>query len=331
MISIVIPVYNNTKYLKACLDSIVNQTYGDFECLIVDDGSTAEAASYYDSICPDGRFKIYHKLNGGVSSARNYGLDRIKGEFLCFVDSDDIVDNQYLEKLHDYILKYDADMVQCGLSRFCTTPSNDCGQVHNSYVLSGEDAFKEIGGTCWNKMFKSSKIGNNRFDESCDMFEDIKFIFGLVESVHKCVFTDEVLYFYRVVPTGLLLTGSCKKYNDGISVTDYLLDYPAKIYPVLEEGFRVFKSSYHYSYCTWLVSARPSGWKEIFEKQRLLFIEYSNNEISGSILKKMLANHPLCFSFVDGIVGKVKSLMIGNSISNRLLLYIRRKLGIEKH
>lgn len=331
MISIIIPVFNNTKYIQECLDSIANQTYGDFECIIIDDGSEMSAALYYDSICPDKRFKVYHKANGGVSSARNYGLERINGDYLCFIDSDDIVDRKYLEKLYSKITEYNADIVQCDLLRFCTNPSNKYCKIDGSLVLNGEDAWKKIGGTCWNKMFRSSIIGNHRFDESCDMFEDVKFVFGLIESADKCVFTEEVLYFYRVVSTGLLLNGSHKKYNDGISVTDYLLAYPAKIYPGLEEGFRSFKAGYHYSYCTWLVTARPSDWKEIFDQQRLLFIRYSNNEVPDSFLKKMLVNRPGCFCFVDGSVGKVKSFMTRTTISNIILLYIRRKIGIEKH
>lgn len=329
MISIILPVYNNTKYLKPCLDSIVNQTLSDFECLIIDDGSNAAASSYYDSVCPDDRFKVYHKENGGVSSARNYGLDRIKGNYLCFVDSDDILSKHYLEKLLGNLLAYDADMVQCGLSRFCSTPINSYHEEDSTRVLSGEEAWKLVEGVCWNKMFKKSIIGNHRFDESCDMFEDVKFIFGLVESVFRCVFTNEVLYFYRVVSTGLLLTGSHKKYMDGISVTDFMLNYPAIVYPGLKEGFKNFKANYHYSYCTWLVSARPDEWKKTFKQQRLLFIRYSNNDFSKSFLKKMLVNHPSAFSLIDGVIGKVKSLMTKNPLLNELLLYIRRKMGIE--
>ena len=100
-ISIIIPVYKAEKYLRRCLDSVLSQTLSNWECILVDDGSPDQSGAICDEYAAkDSRFRVIHKPNGGVSSARNEGLDTAKGEFICFIDSDDWVGPKYLEHLH---------------------------------------------------------------------------------------------------------------------------------------------------------------------------------------------------------------------------------------
>ena len=95
--SIIVPVYNIAKYLRGCLASIQSQTLTDFECLLIDDGSTDGSSAIIDEIATtDPHFKAFHKQNGGVSSARNVGLDHAQGEYICFVDADDTIASTYL-------------------------------------------------------------------------------------------------------------------------------------------------------------------------------------------------------------------------------------------
>ena len=121
MISVIIPLYNTGRYIGECLDSILAQSYGDYECIVVDDGSTDDGGRIADSFAlRDSRFKIYHTDNRGVSAARNLGLEKARGEFVVFVDSDDTVENSYLASLINNYEK-DIDLVVSGIRRFKDT------------------------------------------------------------------------------------------------------------------------------------------------------------------------------------------------------------------
>ena len=102
-ISIIVPVYNSEKYLGACIDSILSQSFRDIELILVDDGSRDSSSRICDDYAQkDGRVKVIHKANGGVSAARNDGLDIAKGEYITFIDSDDWVEREYLSTLSNY-------------------------------------------------------------------------------------------------------------------------------------------------------------------------------------------------------------------------------------
>lgn len=115
MISVIVPVYNTKAYLKRCVDSLLGQTYGDMEIILVDDGSTDGSGELCDSYAAmDGRVRVFHKENGGSSSARNLGLDNARGEYIGFVDSDDYVDPDMYEKLYTGIREYRVRAAQIG-------------------------------------------------------------------------------------------------------------------------------------------------------------------------------------------------------------------------
>lgn len=117
-ISIIVPVYNVEKYLRRCLDSILAQTFADFECICVDDGSPDGSGKVLDEYAEkDSRFVVIHKDNGGVSSARNAGLDVVHGEWIAFVDSDDWVENFYLEDMYNSAINNGSDLVFCALTK----------------------------------------------------------------------------------------------------------------------------------------------------------------------------------------------------------------------
>jgi len=116
MFSVIVPVYNVEQYLDKCLASILGQTYKDFECIVVDDGSPDNSSAIIDKyVKQDQRFKVIHQKNMGVSAARNAGLAIAQGDYITFVDSDDYISNEYLEKFALKIANTDADIVICGL------------------------------------------------------------------------------------------------------------------------------------------------------------------------------------------------------------------------
>ena len=111
LISVIVPIYNVEEYLNECVDSILNQTYKNLEIILVDDGSTDKSGIICDDYAKiDSRIKVIHKKNGGLSDARNVGIDRALGEFIIFIDSDDYIDHSMCEILLAYASKYDVDI-----------------------------------------------------------------------------------------------------------------------------------------------------------------------------------------------------------------------------
>ena len=111
LISIIVPIFNVENYLRECLDSIHHQTYENFECLLIDDGSPDNSAEICrEYVAKDSRFRYFKKENGGLSTARNFGIEVANGDFVVFVDGDDIIDRHQLGFLHDKLKEYDADI-----------------------------------------------------------------------------------------------------------------------------------------------------------------------------------------------------------------------------
>lgn len=191
IISIIIPVYNTEKYLRRCLDSIVAQTYKDFEVILVDDGSTDGSGKICDEyVAKDNRFKTIHKDNGGVSSARNFGLKNAKGEWIYFCDSDDKLANKNSLQLLYNLTNKEAELVVCGNN---DVDDNGKDITSRSVIKQYIRVFKKekylklffhenspIGGQgyLWNKLFKRDIIEKHklRFASNIYFAEDVLFV-----------------------------------------------------------------------------------------------------------------------------------------------------------
>lgn len=174
-VSIIIPVYNSEKALRRCLDSILAQTMTDYECILIDDGSTDSSGTICDEYAlKDNRFCVFHKENGGVSSARNLGLDNAKGEWISFVDSDDTIETSFLGSLYNFgsgslkICNFNGD----GQKDF----SEECSNVETSLVIT-KLLDDNLIWTPWGKLFSSAIINehNLRFDIKLRLGEDTVF------------------------------------------------------------------------------------------------------------------------------------------------------------
>ena len=206
MISVVVPVYNMESYLCKCLDSIHAQTYPDFELLLVDDGSTDGSAKICDDYSKkDMRITVYHKENGGLSSARNCGLNHAKGDFIVFPDPDDWVEPDYLESLLALRERHGADLSICGLSFFDNAVEKRWDPDTTTGLLNTEEALDTLMhpykycGFVWNKLFDLKVIrGHNlRFDEELASIEDLRFSFRYILLCAKIVYDPTPLYHYR--------------------------------------------------------------------------------------------------------------------------------------
>ena len=179
-ISVIVPAYNAEKYLRRCIDSILVQTFTDFELLLVNDGSNDRT----DTICneyavKESRIRVFHKKNGGVSSARNIGLDNAKGKYVMFVDSDDFMLSDMCELMISTLNAKNADLVICGTTE--TGGGYWRPQEDRDYSIK---EFKkdfihllhtELLSPPWNKIYKRDKIGNRRFHEDISFGEDLLF------------------------------------------------------------------------------------------------------------------------------------------------------------
>lgn len=201
LISVIVPVYKAEKYLRRCVDSLLAQTFQDFEVLLVDDGSPDRSGEICDEYArTDSRVRVFHKENGGVSSARNVGLDNIKGDWVAFVDSDDWVDRDYLSIEACYS---DADVIE---KSFCvineTSDIIRCHKVRRQ-IISGKEQFyryyvNKRNNALWNKLIASHLLRNARFDVKVSIGEDFLFFLSMIEKISKYAFSSEGCYFYAL-------------------------------------------------------------------------------------------------------------------------------------
>lgn len=202
MLSVIIPVYNVEKYLKKSVESVLNQTLKEIEIILVDDGSTDNSGKICDEISTiDKRVKVFHKENGGVSSARNYGIKKCSGEYIYFMDSDDTADSTMLEKMMNSVKKNsDVELVICGYKLLSNRILQHSipGEIVNDIYYSSDFIEKLICNSLlnplWNKLFLKSKIGY--FDETKSMGEDLLFVINYLNGIRKVEFIDETLYEY---------------------------------------------------------------------------------------------------------------------------------------
>ncbi len=190
-ISVILPVFNEEMLIERCIDSILKQTYKNFELIIVNDGSTDETLEKIKKY-NDNRIKIYSQKNQGAGQARNKGLEEATGDFICFVDSDDTINKNFLEIMSKLLKEKQAQIVACSYSR----------NTHKIYELKKQEAFKylielpeKIPMSVCGKLFRKETIKEIYFDKS-NHFEDIKFAIEAFSKSDKAVYIEEKLYNY---------------------------------------------------------------------------------------------------------------------------------------
>lgn len=224
-LSVIVPIYNLENCLPKCLDSILSQTYKDFELILVDDGSEdgslAVCREYQEK---DDRIRVFHQENGGVSSARNLGLDNASGSFIAFVDGDDLIEPEMFERLMEIMLHEDVSIACCQLDQVMPDGRHvvPCqmvpGEMNCSEVVSrffDEGYIKECMYGPFNKVFRRTAIGNACF-RLYRYGEDILFVFEILCGVKTVAFDDFVGYHY------VQREGSAMKSGFSLSKLDYL-------------------------------------------------------------------------------------------------------------
>lgn len=239
-ISVIMPVYNVEKFLPQCLDSIVNQTFGDFELICINDGSTDGSLQILrDYAKKDERIHIISQINKGLSAARNAGLNFATGEYITFVDSDDWADLNLFEKLCDAAKKYDADIV-CGeiLRKYPSGKTRDKLRLKEEklYTTVNEKfAVFEIPRKCYafSRLYRRSKIQEfNLYFKEGVFFEDAGFVFRAFYYLEKAVSVPGTFYYYRVNPKSITKQMTDKKQQDLLAARKDFLKFAKKHYIV---------------------------------------------------------------------------------------------------
>lgn len=261
VISVIVPVYNAEKYLSRCIDSILVQRFNDLELLLIDDGSKDGSGKICDEYADkDKRVKVFHKVNGGVSSARNLGLEKSKGEYVTFVDADD-----YLlpETITERLLSGNYDLIQIPRNNgsFMKTYSHDI-------ICKSSESFRKFiycnyYFECWGRFYKRKVIGTVRFPENLKVGEDLMFFLRLYRNVSSFKLSSkEGGYHYSFIPTSAMQSSDIlpKQEKLAMHVADYYLEFKDKLALIIMVVFfygnntcNVDKYVFNYSICTILM------------------------------------------------------------------------------
>lgn len=231
MISVIVPIYNVEEYLNDCLQSILNQTYKDYEVILVDDcssDSSLEICKLF--VSSDSRFKLVKRdINGGLSAARNTGLSFACGDYIAFIDSDDRADKNYLDYLLKSLTLNNSDIAVCGITEILS--NNRIIRKHsNDICVSKEEALKimlyqrEFDTSAWGKLYKKELFSNVRFTENI-FYEDLDIMYRLFEKCNRISYTDITSYIYIHHKKSILRNGFNEKHLKLIDISESIVDF----------------------------------------------------------------------------------------------------------
>lgn len=296
-VSIIVPVYNVEKYLTRCLESLVNQTEKDIEIIIVNDGSPDNSQEIIDQYTKKYSFiKSYIKENGGLSDARNYGLERAKGQYIMFIDSDDYIEKQMVEKMLQCAQKNKSDIVVCNImdeyektgtakEYFNYIPKETTNIFENKQILFNRFA-------AWNKLYNKNlfKSKDMRFEKG-KIYEDLRLILKLYIKSEKISYVKDSLYHYIIRPGSIMTSSAMEKNLDIILAFEDIIDYykTNNIYDSFKDEIEFLAIEHIYISANVRVinaKANSKDKKKIINK----FIQYMNNNFKNYKNNKYIQN-----------------------------------------
>lgn len=242
LITVIIPVYNIENCLKHCVYSVINQSYKNLQIILVDDGSTDCSGKVCDELAlRDGRIQVIHKKNGGLSDARNAGLNEAKGKYIGFVDGDDYIDKDMYEDLYAAICDTQADMASCGYYREAGDTTDIRGYSKENQVLDRVQAYAAffmhasiIGCSCCNKLFAKSIFEELRFKEGIQS-EDLEFLYRAFDVVERVVCINKIEYHY-VYREGSITESPFNERNmNTLATFDEMMTFISEKYPIVQK------------------------------------------------------------------------------------------------
>ena len=299
LISIIVPIYNVEEYLKECLDSIQKQTYQNYDCIMINDGSTDSSREIAETYLVDSRFRLINQDNQGLSAARNTGLRNLKEEssFVAFVDSDDYIDPLFLEKLAEQISE-DVDIIEGTIQSFKEGIYYNLLQIHqdNMVFTTVEEKLEQLVSqglrtSVFPKLYRKSLLHDNFFPKGF-IFEDLAVIPELVTLSKKWVKIQDVLYYYRIREDSITTKAFSEKNLDIFKIIEkfdlFFIDanLNAKLW-----AERLKYAQLNHQYKTTVLEDNPyiSKYQEKLEKLMLQIKKYEKREVTGELISIIIS------------------------------------------
>ena len=289
LVSVIVPVYKTEKYLNHCINSIVGQTYNNLEIILVDDGSPDRCPAICDLWKEkDERIKVFHQVNAGGGQARNLALDKSKGKFVIFVDSDDYIAPFMIEFLYKQF-QDDVDIVECG---YCITHNDNAefdeeSEGYRWESFGAEEAvlenikdriFRQI---IWNKMYRKSVVGDVRFPVRKNI-DDEFWTYQVLGNTRKVIYTNKVLYAYRQQENSVMHSLNAVRRFQALEAKLQRHEYICKYMPVLKnESICNIWFTCLYQGQLLLINSNKDIWKELTEILKKYPIRNYLNSMSG--------------------------------------------------
>lgn len=291
-VSIVVPVYQVEKYIRQCIESIQAQTFSDFELILVDDGSEDVSGRICDEYAKrDARIKVVHKKNGGLSDARNTGIELANSQYLMFIDSDDYIEKNMVECLYQNILETNSDISVCNFmyvyeenneKNFNTSMKREILNSKEIYLHRKNERNYGVWTVAWNKLYKTELFKNIKF--RIGKFHEDEFLANQIYKIDLQVSTiPEVLYYYRQRENSIMGQENPNKNLDLIEA------YQERIYDYIKEedeageAYKVLIYSLEY-----LARCRKQNMNEE-EKKRFYILKKKTSYISKKLRKNRLS------------------------------------------
>lgn len=247
LVSIIVPVYNVEDYLTECIESAIKQTYHNLEIILVDDGSTDTSGKICDMYArKDVRIKVFHKPNGGLSDARNTGIEKVTGEYIYFLDSDDMLPTSAIEKMLNICVKEDADMAIAGLEKFVDDKlphSNEKVEEQSGKTLDKAETIRRMllhdgfGHEACGKLYKKDIWKYERFPKG-KLYEDYATIYKITCGCNKTAVLTENLYWYRTRSGSIMKSKLTAKNMQLLDIAQEVTDYLKCEIPEVENEAR---------------------------------------------------------------------------------------------
>lgn len=305
MISVIVPVYNVETYLEECLDSIQNQTYTDFEVLLVNDGSTDGSQAICEHYCQtDKRFRLMNQTNQGQSVARNVGVEASTGEFIAFVDSDDIIQINYLEKLMQYMSE-DIDIVE---SNFTVSKKDffieDSKETTILFEGNSQEAVKIFPNHVLSvnpvtKLYRREIVEAVPYLEGF-IFEDIYSGIGMLKYIRKMIKIDYVGYYYRQHATSTMHRTFTEKNLDVFVVCDKLIDLYSdseELLPYIGK-YLVHVATMHYQ--DYIQKGNP--YAEFYNQKLAEYVTLTKNNPDLAKASRLIKLYNICPKYYNSII-----------------------------
>ncbi|WP_285110448.1 glycosyltransferase family A protein [Pediococcus sp. AC40] len=286
LISVIVPVYNVEDLIVTCLDAIQEQTYKNFEIIIINDGSTDNTVNEINEMDISCKYRLINTENKGISAARNRGVDESVGEYITFIDSDDVVDPDYLEYLLSLSRKFNADIASCQhIVEFKNKKSINKSFKNPSHFMSAHDWIQDVlvmhkvDLSPWGKLYKSSLFDKHIFPEGL-LFEDTYAIPVLVSETKGVAVGNEVKYHYKIREKSITRSKFKSSYLDLITSTEVMTEKILKEFPDLKREARVRKAWASVSVMSKILKSDNSrDYKELVNKIRSDLLGYSSSII----------------------------------------------------